>query len=192
MDYKNDNLYIDKIVHHKDDKAFALLMQKHMAMAYNIAFRIVRNREDAQEVTQDAFVKIYNAIPGFRGDSKFSSWMYRIVYNQALSSIRKKSILSEAGTIDDHEEVHDESACDEALQLDKATRKKYIGQAISGLEETESVIITLYYMNDESAEEISIITGLSVSNVKVKLFRARKKIQVALQRMLKDELNEIL
>jgi RNA polymerase sigma-70 factor (ECF subfamily) len=161
-------------------------------MAYNVAFRITKNKEDAEEIAQDAFVKAFKSLKSFKGKSKFSTWIYRIIYNSAISHIRKNQI--ETSTI--NEEIINETILNETysginkLNLDE--QKKYINIAIESLNEDEAVIITLYYLNETSIDDISNITNYTKSNVKVKLFRARKKLYVELQKLLKEELIEIL
>jgi RNA polymerase sigma factor (sigma-70 family) len=193
MAYREDSYYISQVLEKGDASAFAGLINKHKTMAYNIAYRITRNREDAEEVAQDAFVKVYHNLQQFRGESKFTTWLYKVIYNLGLSKIRKKSLSF--ASIDD-ENFYEEGQSDDAfLDADKLTvrdRKLFVNKALDNLDESESLLITLYYMNDLPVEEISDITGLSESNVKVKLFRARKKMQQHLNSLLKDEIHSIL
>ena len=90
MAYQEDSYYIERVLQHKDAAAFEGLVNKHKTLAFNIALRITKNREDAEEVAQDAFIKLYHALSEFKGDAKFTTWFFRIVYNLALSKIRKK------------------------------------------------------------------------------------------------------
>lgn len=192
MAYKPDLYYIDRIRKYSDNSAFAALVNKHKTMTYNIALRITKNREDAEEVAQDAFVKVYHSLPLFKGNSKFTTWLFKIVYNMALTRIRKKSLIS--GSID--EENFIETASDTVFEavnrISEKEQKRHLSEAIATLDELEQLLITLYYMEDLSTEEIAEITDLSVSNIKVKLFRSRKKLHDTLQRNLKSELQSIL
>jgi RNA polymerase sigma-70 factor (ECF subfamily) len=161
-------------------------------MAYNIAFRITGNREDAEEVAQDAFVKLYHSLEQFRGDAKFTTWFFRIVYNLGLTKVRKKSLFT--GSVDDegfteHAEPSFNTLHD---QFSGKEKKKFVDAALAGLDAPDRLLITLYYMDDQPVDAIAEITGLTESNVKVKLFRSRKKLHAALQRNLKDELHSIL
>lgn len=192
MAYQEDTYYIDRILKHSDQMAFAGLVNKHKTMAYNIALRVTKSREDAEEVAQDAFIKVYKSLSLFKGDSKFTTWLFRVVYNLALTKIRKKSLIS-GSTDEDHfvETGHDD-AFDAVARIKEKEQKKHLNDAISTLDETDQVLISLYYMNDQSVDEIAEITELSASNVKVKLFRARKKLHDELQKNLKSELHSIL
>jgi RNA polymerase sigma factor (sigma-70 family) len=78
MAYREDSYYIDRVLNHADPAAFAGLVNKHKTMAFNIALRITKNREDAEEVAQDAFIKLYQALADFKGDSKFTTWFFRV------------------------------------------------------------------------------------------------------------------
>lgn len=192
MAYREDTYYIDRVLHHADASAFAGLVNKHKTMAFNIALRVTKSREDAEEVAQDAFIKVYQALPQFKGDSKFTTWLFRVVYNLALSKLRKKSLVS--GSIDDEGfiEQADDSAFDALSKFRSKEQKKHINEALSELNETDQLLITLYYMGDHSVEEIAEITDISQSNVKVRLFRSRKKLHDTLQNNLKEELQSIL
>ena len=175
MENKEELKIIDQ-VKEGDLLSFRLLVDKYKTMAYHIAIQVVRNNEDAEEIAQDAFLKAYQSIKSFKGESKFSTWFYRIVYNLAISKTRKKKI--ETSNIDDVQ-ISDKDVANnyEAYaKLEQEERTNQLKAAISKLKEEEALIITLFYMNENSVEEISEITNFTVSNIKVKLFRARKKL----------------
>jgi RNA polymerase sigma-70 factor (ECF subfamily) len=180
------------VLRHNDAAAFAYLVNKHKTMAFNIAMRITRSREESEEVAQDAFIKLYRSLSQFKGEAKFTTWFYRIVYNLALARIRKKSLFT--GSTDDEQYVETDTLNDTALpdQLGERDRNRYVREAIALLDDDEQLLITLFYMDDQPIDEIASITGLSVSNVKVRLFRSRKKLQEHLNALLKDELHSIL
>ncbi|MEI6697092.1 MAG: sigma-70 family RNA polymerase sigma factor [Bacteroidota bacterium] len=191
MAYKDDNFYLDQI-RQGNTNAYAMLINKHKTMAFNVALRITHNREDAEEVIQDAFLKVYYSIKDFEGKSKFSTWLFRIVYNQAISKIRKKTI--DQNTLDD--ELIDNFAFGEISNgltyLKAEEQSKYINLALAKLPEEESAVVTLFYLNESSVEEVSEITGLSEANVKVKLHRSRKRLYDELKQLLKNEVNTLL
>ena len=173
---KTEEQRIIEQVKQGDLLSFRLLVDKYKTMAFNIAIQIVRNNEDAEELVQDAFMKVYQSINSFKGESKFSTWFYRIVFNLAVSKTRKKTI--DTKNIDDIK-ISDSKISEtyeEFAALEKEERSKQLQEAIKKLSEDEALIITLFYLNENSVEEISEITNFSVSNVKVKLFRARKKL----------------
>ncbi|HEX5001740.1 MAG TPA: sigma-70 family RNA polymerase sigma factor [Bacteroidia bacterium] len=185
MAYRDDPYYIERIKVHGDNYAFAALVNKHQTMVYNIALRVTRNREDAEEVAQDAFVKLHKSLSEFRGDSKFTTWMYKITMNLALTRIRKKNLFD--GSVDD--DHFNEPGLDELPHIELKEQKQLIKTAINMLDETDGLLITLFYMDEQSIDDISAITGLSLSNVKVRLFRARKKLgSLLLQQVPKEEI----
>ena len=192
MSYRDDAYYIERVLHHGDTQAFAGLINKHKTMAFNIALRITGNREDAEEVAQDAFVKLYNSLNQFRGDSKFTTWFFRIVYNLGLTKVRKKSLFT--GSVDDEnfQEIPLESDSNMVDAYYGKEKRQFVNKALSTLDEGDRLLITLFYMDDQPVDSIAEITGLTQSNVKVKLFRARKKLHDALSDNLKDELQSIM
>ncbi len=191
MYLKKDNYYIARVLEGKVSD-YACLIDKYKSMIFTLAFRITGNREDAEEVAQDVFLKAFNGLKEFRGTSRFSTWLYKIAYNQSVSYIRKKrpdivSYDSLAGGIN---ELQGEMEMNHE-QLDNIP-VEYIKQSFEKLEETDKAVLTLFYQNDLSVKEISNVTGLSVSNVKVKLFRGRKKLIDILEKTLKTELIDLI
>ncbi|NVO18546.1 MAG: sigma-70 family RNA polymerase sigma factor [Bacteroidetes bacterium] len=181
---EQDDIYHVQNVLAGNTASFAVLVNRHKELAFNIALKIVRHREDAEEIAQDAFVKAYQSLRSFKGDSKFSTWLYRIVYNAAISHTRKKQY--EFTTIDDR--VMGNTTEDEIIEdldrLETDQQAVLVNKAIDRLPPDESALVTLFYMEENSIEDISHITGLSASNVKVKLFRIRKKLYDDLQHMM--------
>ena len=191
MHYEEDNFYIDKILK-GDDTSFAALIEKHKTMAYNIAYRILKSREDAEEITQDSFLKAYHSLNAFKRESKFSTWLFRIIYNHSISRIRKKKLDINSYDDENFEWMEPAEAAHELDKLHHLEQKKYVNKALLKLSAEDSTVISLFYINESSIEEISEITGLNQSNVKVKLHRARKKLFEELQVLLRSELNEIV
>ena len=155
-----------------DARALNMLVEKHKDLAYHVAFRILQNAEDAKDVTQNSFIKALEHLSEFRQESKFSTWLYRIVYNEALMRVRKQKknleFLDETYT-----DVRDE---EEPVQ-DKAARLRTLNRAIEMLKPRERTVIDLFYLGEKSIKEIRKITGLSTSNVKVLLHRTREKLK---------------
>jgi RNA polymerase sigma-70 factor (ECF subfamily) len=191
MNTTTDQIYIDKVLQ-GDANAFSYLVDKYKNMIFTVALKIVRSHEDAEEVAQDSFIKAYNQLHTFKGDSKFSTWLYTIVYRNAISKIRKKKITTtniDSYVIENHKTDFDFPQI-EAIK--KGEQKKYVAKAINNLSEIDAFLITLFYLNESSVEEIEEITGLTKTNIKVKLFRARKKLYNELSLLLKDELKAII
>jgi RNA polymerase sigma factor (sigma-70 family) len=157
--------------------AFAQLVDRYNAMAFTLAFRIVGNREDAEEIVQDGFVKVYEHLNEFRQNSKFSTWLYRIIYNTAVTHTRKKKPVMQV--IDNQSFIYEDAgrADDTLYGFTEAEAGQFVRKVLALLPEEDRTIVTLYYLNESGIDEIHEITGLSKTNIKVRLFRARKKLQ---------------
>lgn len=154
-----------------DSEALTILIDKYKDIAYNLALSIVKNEENAKDITQDSFLKVLENIKKFRSTSKFSTWLYRIVYNQSIGFIKKvnhlNSIEHEPAMIIEYSEYNN--------SMEENIRELH--KAIDLLEDTEKNVVTLFYLADKSVKEISQITNLSISNTKVILHRSRKKLK---------------
>jgi len=191
MEAKTDQFYIERVLQ-GDSNAFAFLIKRYKNMVFTLALKIVKSREDAEEVAQDSFLKAYQKLDGFKGQSKFSTWLYTIVYRSALTKVRKKKLETtdiDSYVLDNHKDGQDFPQL-EAMK--NGEQQKYVRQAIDNLGETDSLLITLFYLHDNSIEEIQEITDMSQSNVKVRLFRARKRLYKELSLLLKEEIKTIL
>jgi RNA polymerase sigma-70 factor (ECF subfamily) len=191
MDKNSDQIYIDKVLQ-GDTNAFAYLINRYKDMVYTIAIKIVKSHEDAEEVAQDSFLKAYEKLDSFKGNSKFSTWLYTIVYRNSITKIRKKKVATsdiDDYVMDNYSEGHEFPQL-EAIK--NGEQQKYVREAIDRLPEKDALLITLFYMNESSVEEIEQITNLTQSNIKVKLFRARKKLNTELSFLLKEEVKTIL
>ena len=191
MSSTKDQIYIDEVLQ-GNTSSYNYLVNNYKDMVYTIAVKIVRNREDAEEVAQDSFIKAFQKLNSFKGESKFSTWLYTIVYRTAISKIRKNTIE----TTDIDEFVTNNHSVDFSFpQMDllKAEeQKKYVKHAIDSLPELDALLITLFYLNENTFDEIIEITGLTKTNIKVRLFRARKKLYKELSQILDTELKTIL
>ncbi len=188
MSFQKDNYYIDKVLN-GDTNAYAILVNKHKDMVFTIANRIIRNREDAEEIAQDAFMKAFEHLKNFKKKAKFSTWIYRITYNASISRIRKKNpetISMDDTTVDNFS--FDENNL-EILDKPEDEQKRLIKIALNHLNEQDHLIITLFYLKEKSVEEISEITNLSKSNIKVKLHRIRNKIYKELYHLIGEKVN---
>ncbi len=191
MNPAKDQVYIEKVLQ-GDTASYSYLVDNYKDMTYTIALKIVKNPEDAEEVAQDSFVKAFKQLQSFKGNSKFSTWLYTIVYRTAISKIRKKKL--EVTDIDEFViENHSIDFSFPQLDLLKVEeQKRYVTFAINKLPEIDALLITLYYLNENTFDEIIKITGLTKTNIKVRLFRARKKLYKELSKLLKTELKTIL
>jgi RNA polymerase sigma factor (sigma-70 family) len=190
MKYLDDNHYIDCVLN-GDVAAYAMLVAKHKNLVFSIALKILNSREDAEEVSQDCFLKVFQALKTFERKSKFSTWLYRIVYNAAISKTRKKKLEQvpmDNYVIDNYTEDDMTPGIDE---IDPEEQKLMIERAMERLTNDDQLLITLFYKSENSIEEISNITGLSMSNVKVRLHRIRKKLHDELSVMMNKTMSTL-
>jgi RNA polymerase sigma factor (sigma-70 family) len=169
--------------------AMSCLIDRYKGMVFTLSYRILKNQLDAEEAAQDTFVKAFNALSSFRSESKFSTWLYRICYNNAISKARVyKPIQIE---VESRYDIPSETASAiDSLSADD--RSKYLGKAMERLDPDESAILTLFYVDGKNIHEITEITELSESNIKVKLHRGRKKLYTHLGVLLKEEVSMLL
>ncbi|MEN2282294.1 RNA polymerase sigma factor [Algoriphagus sp. SE2] len=191
MHFKEDSFYIEKTLE-GDLNAFGQLIQKHEKYAYTLAFRILKNQEEAEEAAQDAFMKVYYSLNSFEGKSKFTTWLYKIIYNEALGRLRRsKRILVNLDEIKDTKENPTEFKSGmEQLQIEE--RKTLIKKALNSIKPTESAILTLFYLEQQSIKEIEQITDLTESHIKILLHRGRKSLLASLQKITNQELINLL
>lgn len=182
-----DEQQIIRSVQEGNYQAFSALVDKYRDIVFSIALKVLRNREDAEEIAQETFVKAYLAIGSFKGSSKFSTWLYSIAYNNCMSELRKKRITFTS--LEDYpgKEVQNLPAGEAPDEI----RVECLQKAMTHLQAEDYTLILLYYYEDQSIEEISKVTGLSDSNVKVKLFRARKRLHTLMEDLSQQEIYQM-
>ena len=165
-----------------DANAFELIVREYEKGVYNVALRMTGSREDALDVSQEAFIKAYNSLRFFRGDSKFSVWLYRIVSNACLDFLRSRSRRAESSlSVENDEgetvetEIPDESLSPETLYERKLTRSA-LQRGLRALPEDQRKILLLRELQGFSYEEIGRILSIESGTVKSRIFRARKKL----------------
>ena len=173
--------------------AYAELVRRHQRFVFTLALRFTRSREDAEEVAQDCFVKAYRSLHNFQRTSKFSTWLYSIVYTTSMTFLRKRrldteSIDNEASNIQITSQVSDFRAD----QVEQKSKIGYLNKAIDLLLPDDAAIITLFYKGEQSLEEIGQALGIEANTVKVKLHRARHRLREKLELMLKHEVKELI
>lgn len=181
----SDKQWIQQIIA-GDMTAFSSIVSKYERMVFTLAFRIVKNRELAEEVTQDSFLKAYNALTKFRGESRFSTWLYRITYRTAITAIRRNVFTVELGETT-QKELTDSDYQSGLELLEMSDKRVMIEGLLQRLPTDESLLLTLYYLQECSVREIVMITELSESNIKVKLYRARKHFYNEISQMIKKQ-----
>ena len=179
---RDQELTVIRRVQHGDTESFSLLVEAYEKTVYNVALQMTGSREDAQDLTQEAFLKAYSSLSSFRGDSKFSSWLYRIVSNLCLDFKRRQGRRpSSSLTVEDDEgeslqlDVADESQSPETLLERKLTREA-VRRGLRELPEEQRQILLLREIQGLSYEEIGEAMHLEPGTVKSRIFRARKKL----------------
>ncbi|MDR3246629.1 MAG: sigma-70 family RNA polymerase sigma factor [Prevotellaceae bacterium] len=168
-----------------DIQAFAAIVSDYKEMVFTIVMKMVQNREDAEDITQEVFIKVFRSLEKFKEEAEFSTWLYRIAYNATLSELRKKKLFFtsfEDDLISENKLFTDDKEVDE-----KEIKLQYLEVALKKLSPDEIFLVTLHYLDDKSIEEISKISNLSISNVKVKLHRIRKKLSLEISKLMQDE-----
>lgn len=181
MNNQNDEILLDRIINGEAD-LYNQIIEKYKSYAFTLALNILNNREDAEEAAQDSFIKAYQHLKNFNRQSKFSTWLYRIVFNTSVSYKRKQKAKKE--TLETVKYTYYESYSSEVEIKDQ---QKFIHQALQKLLELDRTVITLFYLKEFSLEEIAEIINLNVNTVKVRLHRARKRLADEMKTILKEE-----
>jgi len=185
----SDNEIIERIrkggKHH-----YARLIDRYKDKAFTLAVRILRNREDAEEAVQDAFIRTYNALEKFEGHSKFGTWFYRIVYNVCMSKLGTRTEEFRTVSYDDGSEYADAIPAGESSAINDLEQKEMVmlvKKIVDNLPPKYSSILSLFYFQELSHEEICEVTQLPLGTVKVHLFRARALLQEQIHKELRME-----
>ncbi|WP_340063724.1 sigma-70 family RNA polymerase sigma factor [Ascidiimonas aurantiaca] len=173
MTNPSDQHYIDQTLQGHTD-AFAFLVKEYEDMVFTIARKLLKDTEEAEDMAQEAFIKAFRALPSYKGDARFSTWLYRITYNLCLDRLKKKKKLP-VNDLDVVATIKDSS--EDALSLlEDIDRKMLIKSAIAKLTKKDQLLITLYYYEELSLKEIKEVTGLKENLIKIRLYRSRKKL----------------
>lgn len=186
-----EDIIINKIKN-GDLHACRFIVDKYKSYVYNVAFKIVKGREDAEEIAQDSFINAFKSIESFKFESKFSTWLYRITFNNAISHTRRKKIFKDEISDSIIESLDVSIIADGFENLSRIDRKKILTQAIEKLNEEEKLLVTLYYYEENSIAEVSKITGLEENFIKVKIHRSRKKLFNLLSEIMGIKMEDVL
>ena len=185
---KTDQELIDLVLN-GNTNAFGELVDRYQNYVFTIAIRIIKVREEAEEIAQDSLIKAFDSLASFRGESKFSTWLYRIVYHKSLDRLKKNSRSKTFEIIEDITEdklVEIENGLEFMLSKERTER---IRECIAKLPADDAAIITLFYFEEQSVKEISQITDLTEDNIKIKLYRSRKKLFSLLETYIQPEIS---
>jgi len=170
-----------------DTKAYTQLVNRYKDLVFTLAIRMLKHREEAEEVAQDTFIKVFKSLDKFKGDSKFSTWIYKVTYNTCLDRIKKNKKHFNDVAIDEFTFNKIETIDNALDNLIKEEKNVLIKNCINKLPEDSSALLTLFYFEELSLDEISKIINIEANTVKVKLFRARKKLAVILEQYLQPQ-----
>jgi RNA polymerase sigma-70 factor (ECF subfamily) len=188
-----DDIQIIKQVLQGDQQSFEELIKRYQSFVFTIALRYVRNREDAEEIAQDVFVKAYRSLADFKGSAKFSTWLYTIAMNTTKTFLRKvKPPVDSLDNATICERVKAQQTGNGADLAEQRSTQLLINQVIGLLSPDDAMVITLFYKAEQSMEEIGLIMGLTANVVKVRLHRARLRLKEKLELYFADEIKEIV
>lgn len=187
MSQPKDQYYIDATIN-GNTGAFANLVNRYKHMVFTLAMKILKNAEEAEDVSQDVFLKAYQALPKFKGDSKFSTWIYKIAYYRSLDYLKKQKRTLRTDSMDSDAEYDLPSIENTLDALEADERKKTIKKAVDELSEDNAIVITLYYFEELSLTEIAEIMNIEANTVKVRLFRSRERLAEILKKRLDPEI----
>lgn len=187
----NDNEIISQVLN-GNQQAYAGLVNRYQNYVFTLSLRMVKNREDAEEVAQDVFIKAYKYLADFRGESKFTTWIYTIVNNTCISFLRKKKL--EIHSLDNErvfEVADNQDSGMKANQVEQKSRIGMVNEAISLLNPADAQIITLFYKAEQSLEETAQILGIEVNAAKVRLHRARTRLKEKMETHFVEEVRNL-
>jgi RNA polymerase sigma-70 factor (ECF subfamily) len=171
-----------------DSNSFAYLVDSYKDMVYSLAYKMTKNKEESEEISQDTFIKAYKNLNKFKGESKFSTWLYRIAYHTSLDQIKKHK--NNNATFEIHEVTLNQiQSADDILQgIERRERAKIMDECLLRLPEEERSILWMFYYDELSLKEIIEVTSLTEANVKVKLHRARKRLLTIVEENVAPEI----
>lgn len=182
-----DNEIISRVLQ-GDQQIFTELVNRYRHLVFTIALRYTANREDAEEIAQDVFVKAYRSLADFRQDSKFSTWLYAISTNTCITFLRKKKIVTYSLANEKVFELASNTDIINGKETEHKSKAELMNRAIRLLNADDATILTLFYKGEQSLEEIGKIMGITSNNAKVKLHRARQRLKEKLESYFAKEL----
>jgi RNA polymerase sigma factor (sigma-70 family) len=185
---KADDQHYIRLVMEGDTNAFAVLVDRHKDMVFTLSLKMLKDREEAEEVAQDTFLKIYKSLSKFNSESKFSTWMYKVAFNTCLDRLKKNKRSQPVTPMDEFTEQEAISLMNVLDSIEERERKQVIQDCLHCLPGEDSFLLTLYYFEEQSLEEIANIIGINPNNVKIRLYRSRKKLTALLKDRLEPEI----
>lgn len=187
----NDNEIISKVLN-GDQQAYAGLVNRYQNYVFTLAMRFTKNREDAEEVSQDIFIKAYRSLADFRGASKFSTWLYTIVNTTCITFLRKKRL--EVHSLDNEKVFEVADNLDSGMRanlVEQKSRVAMVTNAINLLSADDAEVITLFYKAEQTLEEIAAILHVEPNTAKVRLHRARTRLKEKMETHFAEEVSDL-
>jgi len=187
----SDNEIISRVLR-GEQNAYAELVNRYQGYVFTLTLRMIKSREDAEEVAQDVFIKAYRSLADFRGESKFSTWLYTITTTTSITFLRKKKL--DIHSLDDEKVFETADNRDSGFSANLVEQKSRVGmvnQAIALLSRDDAEVITLFYKAEQTLEEISKILGLETNTVKVRLHRARTRLKDKMEKHFSEEVKAL-
>jgi len=174
LSLQEENALIDQVLAGKRD-AYARIVDHYKSYGYTIAMKVLNNRPEAEEAAQDGFIKAFHYLKSFNRKARFSTWLYRIIFNTAISYKRK------------NRQHHDRASESSESPMERDDKSVFIARAMERLNDADRVAIQLYYIREFSLEEVAEMTGQRMNTLKVRVHRARQRLADELTRILKTE-----
>jgi RNA polymerase sigma factor (sigma-70 family) len=171
---------------------FAQLVQRYQSYVFTLVLRFTDNREDAEEISQDVFVKAYRSLADFRGEAKFSTWLYTIVRTSSITFLRKRRL--DTTSLDNERtslQVESRVSGFTANAIEQKSKHAMVNAAIRMLSPDDTQILTLFYKGEQSLEEIGRVMGLDPNTIKVKLHRARNRLKEKMEKHFSYAVREL-
>ncbi|MBP9104103.1 MAG: RNA polymerase sigma factor [Chitinophagaceae bacterium] len=187
----NDNEIISEVLN-GNQQAYAVLVNRYQNYVFTLCLRIVKGREDAEEVAQDVFIKAYKYLADFRGAAKFTTWLYTIVNNTCISFLRKKKL--DIHSLDNEKVFEVADSQDSGMRanlVEQKSRVSMVNEAIGLLSPADAEIITLFYKAEQSLEETAQVLGIEVNAAKVRLHRARTRLKEKMETYFIEEVRNL-
>ena len=171
-----------------DTLAFEQLVNEYKGLVFSLVLQMVKERQAAEEVAQDVFIKVFKSIQGFKGDSKFSTWLYRVTRNCCLDHLRAKKIKYKEVEIEEFSMTRLDSATNALEMMINEERNERLRRCLSYLSAEDAAILTLFYFEERNLNEVADVLETSINSAKVRLHRARKRLASVLIKQLEPEM----
>jgi RNA polymerase sigma factor (sigma-70 family) len=189
-DHKGIDAKLIEDVKKGDTDAFRQLVDKYRDVSLSLAYSILKDKAKAEDVLQDAFMKVFHKAASFNHQSAFSSWLYRIVVNSSYNELKRNKSYLELEKINLNDPLSNEKTAFQNLKEEE--QKRYVVLALTKLKPDEALVLRLFYLCELSLKEVEEITDFSPSKVKVDLHRGRKNMEIALKNLLGNQMNDLL